>query len=318
MKNLNKINLFSVKKGLSREQRLETYKKAFLALGLKFVPEGKTNAQNGGRIELTFKKLKSRGQSALILFLTVGDPNIKITSKLLEVIPKAGVDIIELGFPFSDPMADGPIIQRASERSLKNKTNLKKVLLLVKKFRKHNQNTPIVLMGYYNPIYRYGRRKFIRDAKNSGVDGLIVVDLPPEADNELCLPAIQAGINFIRLATPTTDEKRLPVVLKNTNGFVYFVSISGITGTKSAKIESIKSHVRKIRAKTNLPIAVGFGVKTAKQVREIAKVSDGVVVGSSFVSLIERNLNKNGQAKSDLVKNCINFLQKLSKAAKEK
>ena len=236
----------------------------------------------------------------------------------MEVIPKAGVDIIELGFPFSDPMADGPIIQRASERSLKNKTNLKKVLLLVKKFRKHNQNTPIVLMGYYNPIYRYGRRKFIRDAKNSGVDGLIVVDLPPEADNELCLPAIQAGINFIRLATPTTDEKRLPVVLKNTNGFVYFVSISGITGTKSAKIESIKSHVRKIRAKTNLPIAVGFGVKTAKQVREIAKVSDGVVVGSSFVSLIERNLNKNGHAKSDLVKNCINFLQKLSKAAKEK
>ena len=314
----SKIKLFSVKKGLSREQRLETYKKALLALGLKFDPEGKTNAQNGGRIELTFKKLKSRGQSALILFLTVGDPSIKITSKLLEVIPKAGVDIIELGFPFSDPMADGPIIQRASERSLKNKTNLKKVLLLVKKFRKHNQNTPIVLMGYYNPIYRYGGRKFIRDAKNSGVDGLIVVDLPPEADNELCLPTIQAGINFIRLATPTTDEKRLPVVLKNTNGFVYFVSISGITGTKSAKIESIKSHVRKIRAKTNLPIAVGFGVKTAKQVREIAKVSDGVVVGSSFVSLIERNLNKNGHAKSDLVKNCINFLQKLSKAAKEK
>ena len=227
------------------------------------------NAQNGGRIELTFKKLKSRGQSALILFLTVGDPSIKITSKLLEVIPKAGVDIIELGFPFSDPMADGPIIQRASERSLKNKTNLKKVLLLVKKFRKHNQNTPIVLMGYYNPIYIYGGRKFIRDAKNSGVDGLIVVDLPPEADNELCLPTIQAGINFIRLATPTTDEKRLPVVLKNTNGFIYFVSISGITGTKSAKIESIKSHVQKIRAKTNLPIAVGFGVKTAKQVREI-------------------------------------------------
>ena len=160
----SKIKLFSVKKGLSREQRLETYKKALLALGLKFDPERKTNAQNGGRIELTFKKLKSRGQSALILFLTVGDPNIKITSKLLEVIPKAGVDIIELGFPFSDPMADGPIIQRASERSLKNKTNLKKVLLLVKKFRKHNQKTPIVLMGYYFPIYRYGRRKFIRDA----------------------------------------------------------------------------------------------------------------------------------------------------------
>jgi len=277
-----------------------------------------TDAQKDGRIALTFKKLKSKNQSALILFLTAGDPNIKTTSKLLQVIPKTGVDIIELGFPFSDPMADGPIIQRASERSLKNKTNLRKVLLLVKKFRKYNQNTPIVLMGYYNPIYRYGVKKFIQDAKNSGVDGLIVVDLPPETDNELCLPAIQAGINFVRLATPTTDEKRLPMVLKNTSGFIYFVSISGITGTKSAKIKSIKNHLRRIRTKTDLPIAVGFGIKTAKQVREIAKISDGVVVGSSFVSLIEKNLNKKGREKSDLIKNCINFLQKLSRATKGK
>ncbi len=248
------------------------------------------------RIDRRFAELKAQGRAALVTFVTAGDPDPKTSLALVKELPKAGADVIELGMPFSDPMADGPAIQAANLRALAAGQTMKKTLALVRDFRKGDDATPIVLMGYYNPIYVYGVDRFLADAKAAGVDGLIVVDLPPEEDNELCLPALQCGLNFIRLATPTTDEKRLPIVLANTSGFVYYVSITGITGTAAPDFVKVSAAVARLKRHTDLPVAVGFGVRTAKDVRTLARAADGVVVGSALVRAIEQSLGKNGKA----------------------
>jgi tryptophan synthase alpha chain len=248
------------------------------------------------RIDQRFAELKVEGRAALVTFVTAGDPDYHTSLKIIQGLPKAGADIIEFGMPFTDPMADGPAIQAGGLRALAGGQTLKKTLTLVKAFRAGDKDTPIVLMGYYNPIYVYGVDRFLVDAKKAGADGLIIVDLPPEEDNELCLPAMEAGLNFIRLATPTTDDKRAPAVFKNTSGFVYYVSVLGITGTKAPDLKSVKTNVNRLRKHTSLPIAVGFGVKTAEQARTIAKDADGVVVGSALVSAIANSLDKKGNA----------------------
>src|SRR5882757_3816093 len=223
------------------------------------------------RIDRRFTELKQEGRAALVTFVTAGDPDGETSLAILKALPRAGADVIELGMPFTDPMADGPAIQASSLRALKAGQTLKKTLAMVRAFRKADDATPIVLMGYYNPIYIYGVDKFLVDAKSAGVDGLIVVDLPPEEDDELCLPALKAGLSFIRLATPTTDDKRLPAVLANTSGFVYYVSITGITGSTAADPGKVKEAVARIKRHTKLPVAVGFGVKTAEHARAIAE-----------------------------------------------
>lgn len=248
------------------------------------------------RIDRRFAALKQEGRAALVTFITAGDPDYDTSLKIIQGLPKAGADIIEFGMPFTDPMADGPAIQAGGLRALAAGQNMKKTLKMVKAFRAGDKDTPVVLMGYYNPIYVYGVDKFLVDAKKAGVDGLIIVDLPPEEDDELCLPAIEAGINFIRLATPTTDDERAPAVFKNTSGFVYYVSVLGITGTKAPDLKSVKANVNRLRKHTSLPICVGFGVKTAEQARVIAKDADGVVVGSALVTAIANSLDKNGKA----------------------
>lgn len=255
-----------------------------------------------GRIEQCFAELKKQSRAALVTFVTAGDPDYDTSLKIIQGLPKAGADIIELGMPFTDPMADGPAIQAAGLRALHAGQTMKKTLKLVKAFRAGDKETPVVLMGYYNPIYVYGVEKFLRDVKAAGVDGLIVVDLPPEEDGELCQPAMKMDINFIRLATPTTDDKRAPVVFKNTSGFVYYVSVLGITGTKAPDLKSVQQNVNRLRNHTKLPIAVGFGVKTAEQARTIAKSADGVVVGSALVSAIGNSLTKAGKPTSRTVK----------------
>lgn len=247
------------------------------------------------RIDARFAALKKQNRPALITFITAGDPDLETSKAILHDLAKAGADIIELGMPFSDPMADGPAIQASSQRALKAGQNMIKTLQMVRDFRAHDDTTPIVLMGYYNPIYVYGNERFIKDAKAAGVDGLIVVDVPPEADDELCLPALKAGLNFIRLATPTTDKDRLPVVLKNTSGFVYYVSITGITGAAAPVVNEVHQHVKRIKAATPLPVVVGFGVRTGEQARSISRGADGVVVGSAIVSGIEKSLGSKGQ-----------------------
>ena len=247
------------------------------------------------RIDDCFAVLKKEGRAALVTFVTAGDPDYATSLKIVKGLPKAGADIIELGMPFTDPMADGPAIQAGGLRALASGQTMKKTLKLVKEFRIGDKVTPIVLMGYYNPIYVYGVDKFLVDVAKAGVDGLIVVDLPPEEDDELCIPAMKAGINFIRLATPTTDDIRAPTVFKNTSGFVYYVSVLGITGTKAPDLKSVKANVNRLRKHTPLPICVGFGVKTAEQARVIAKDADGVVVGSALVSAIEKSLAKQGK-----------------------
>jgi tryptophan synthase alpha chain len=236
-----------------------------------------------------------------VTFVMAGDPDLEASARILEALPGAGADVIELGMPFSDPMADGPAIQLAGQRALKGGQTMVKTLELVRAFRKSDSETPIVLMGYYNPIYIYGNERFIDDARSAGVDGLIVVDLPPEADDELCLPAVRAGLNFIRLATPTTDEKRLPRVLQNTSGFVYYVSITGITGAATPEPSKVAAMVGRIKARTNLPVAVGFGVRTAEQARAIGAAADGVVVGSAIVSAIAGSLDAGGRATGSTV-----------------
>jgi tryptophan synthase alpha chain len=251
-----------------------------------------------GRIERRFAELKQKGRAALVTFVTAGDPDYETSLKIIKGLPKAGADIIEFGMPFTDPMADGA----AGLRALHSGQTLKKTLKLVREFRAGDKETPVVLMGYYNPIYVHGVEKFLVDAKAAGVDGLIVVDLPPEEDEELCLPAIAADINFIRLATPTTDDKRAPAVFKNTSGFVYYVSVLGITGTKAPDLKSVEKNVNRLRKHTKLPIAVGFGVKTAVQARAIAKSADGVVVGSALVSAIKDSLTKAGKPSPKTVK----------------
>jgi tryptophan synthase alpha chain len=240
--------------------------------------------------------LKAEGRAALVTFLTAGDPDKDTSLAILKALPAAGADVIELGMPFTDPMADGPAIQASSLRALHAGQTMKKTLALVRAFRASDDDTPIVLMGYYNPIYIYGVEKFLADAKSSGVDGLIVVDLPPEEDDELCLPALRVGLNFIRLATPTTDDRRLPAVLANTSGFVYYVSIAGITGMAAPDTSQVAAAVARIKRHTTLPVAVGFGVKTAEHARAIARGADGVVVGSALIDALKATLGKDGRA----------------------
>jgi tryptophan synthase alpha chain len=248
------------------------------------------------RIDKRFAELKRQGRAGLVAFVTAGDPDQATSLAILKGLPAAGADIIELGMPFSDPMADGPAIQASSQRALKSGQTMARTLAMVKAFRAEDHTTPIVLMGYYNPIYVYPVDRFIADAVDAGVDGLIVVDMPPEEDAELRPAATEAGLNFIRLATPTTDARRLPVVLANTSGFVYYVSIAGITGTAAPDIGAVRAHVGRIKAHTSLPIAVGFGVKTEAQVSALAGLAEGVVVGSALVTAIAQSLDDEGKA----------------------
>jgi tryptophan synthase alpha chain len=248
-----------------------------------------------GRIERRFAALAKEGRAALVTFTMAGDPDYAASLAIVKALPQAGADVIELGMPFTDPMADGPAIQAAGLRALKAGQNMIKTLATVREFRAGDDATPIVLMGYYNPIYIYGVAKFLEDAKAAGVDGLIVVDLPPEEDAELCLPAMKAGLNFIRLATPTTDDKRLPAVLANTSGFVYYVSITGITGAAAPDAGKVTDAVARIKRHTKLPVCVGFGVRTAEQARGIAQGADGVVVGSALVDAIRKSFGPDGK-----------------------
>jgi tryptophan synthase alpha chain len=252
------------------------------------------------RIEQRFAALKGEGRAALVTFVTAGDPDYATSLAILRALPQAGADVIELGMPFTDPMADGPAIQASSLRALKAGQDMKKTLAVVAEFRQADALTPLVLMGYYNPIYIYGVARFLIDAKAAGVDGLIVVDLPPEEDGELCLPALAAGVNFIRLATPTTNDQRLPAVLANTSGFVYYVSITGITGMAAPDTGKVSAAVARIKRHTALPVAVGFGVKTAAQARAIAKVADGVVVGSALIDALKQSLDGDNATKSSV------------------
>jgi tryptophan synthase alpha chain len=248
------------------------------------------------RISRRFAALASEGRAGLVTYIVAGDPDPATSLTLLRGLPKAGADLIELGMPFSDPMADGPAIQAAGLRALKAGMTLKKTLDMVRAFRKEDAATPLVLMGYYNPIYIYGVDEFLADAKSAGVDGLIIVDLPPEEDAELCLPAMKAGLNFIRLATPTTDDKRLPAVLANTSGFVYYVSITGITGSASADTAVVGEAVARIKRHTKLPVCVGFGIRTPEAARAIAENADGAVVGTALVDALRGSLDAEGRA----------------------
>ena len=254
------------------------------------------------RIEKRFAKLKADGRAALITFTMAGDPDTATSLEVIKALPKAGADMIEIGMPFTDPMADGPAIQAAGVRALAAGQTLAKTIQMVRDFRKGDDDTPIVLMGYYNPIYIYGVDKFLTDAKSAGVDGLIVVDLPPEEDDELCIPALKSGLNFIRLATPTTDDKRLPAVLNNTSGFVYYVSITGITGSAAPEPAKVAAAVGRIKRHTKLPVAVGFGVRDAASARAIAEGADGVVVGSALVEVVRKSLDKDGRAQGQTAK----------------
>jgi tryptophan synthase alpha chain len=253
------------------------------------------------RIDHRFAEIKREGRAALVTFLMSGDPDYETSLAIAKALPAAGADVIELGMPFTDPMADGPAIQAAGLRALKGGQTLTKTLAMVTAFRRSDDKTPIVLMGYYNPIYIYGVDRFLIDAKAAGVDGLIVVDLPPEEDDELCLPALRAGLSFIRLATPTTDDKRLPAVLANTSGFVYYVSITGITGSAVPDAGKVSAAVARIKRHTTLPVCVGFGVKDAASAGAIARGADGVVVGSALVDALRGTL-LNGKAGAGTVK----------------
>jgi tryptophan synthase alpha chain len=253
------------------------------------------------RIDRRFAALKNEGRAALVTFVTAGDPDYATSLAILKAAPGAGADVVELGMPFTDPMADGPAVQASSLRALKAGQTLRKTLDLVRTFRTGDRETPIVLMGYYNPIYIYGVDRFLTDAVSAGVDGLIVVDLPPEEDDELCVPALKAGLNFIRLTTPTTDDKRLPAVLANTSGFVYYVSITGITGAATPEFGRVAQAVARIKRHTSLPIAVGFGVKNAEHARAIAQGADGVVVGSALVEAVRTSLDADGKATAKTV-----------------
>jgi tryptophan synthase alpha chain len=248
------------------------------------------------RIDTRFAELKAERRAAFVTFVMAGDPDLATSLEILKALPKAGADIIEVGMPFTDPMADGPSIQAAGLRALKAGTTLKKTLKMISDFRKEDAKTPIVLMGYYNPIYIYGVDPFLTDAKAAGVDGLIIVDLPPEEDAELCLPAMKAGLNFIRLATPTTDDKRLPAVLANTSGFVYYVSITGITGAGSANSSAVGAAVARIKRHTKLPVCVGFGIRTPEAAHDIAQHANGAVVGTALIDALKGALDADGKA----------------------
>lgn len=266
------------------------------------------------RIDRRFAALKSEGRAALVTFVTAGDPDYETSKQILLGLPAAGADIIELGMPFSDPMADGPAIQASSRRALDNGHTMARTLQLVRELRLRDDATPIILFGYYNPIYVYPRERFLDDALAAGADGLLVVDVPPEADSELCLPAMERGLNFIRLATPTTDAERLPAVLRNASGFLYYVSIMGITGTATPDVAKVHLEVANIRKSTHLPIAVGFGVKTPAQARVMAAGADGVVVGSALVTAIKETLDDRGQSCGKTVSGLLNLVEGLSQA----
>ena len=264
------------------------------------------------RIQARFAACARESRAALVTFVTAGDPDFDTSSAILRALPEAGADIIELGVPFTDPMADGIPVQLAGQRALKGGQTLKKTLAMVAAFRGAGHDTPIVLMGYYNPIWAYGVDAFLADARSAGVDGLIVVDLPPEEDVELCLPALEAGLSFIRLATPTTDDKRLPKVLQNTSGFVYYVSVTGVTGGTIANYDAVGDAVARIKRHTDLPVAVGFGVKTAQDAIAIAKGADGVVVGSALVERIRLSLDDEGKATEKTVSAVTSLVSELA------
>ena len=264
------------------------------------------------RIDTRFAKLGAEGRAALVTFVMAGDPDPATSLAIIKALPAAGADLIEIGMPFTDPMADGPAVQAAGLRALAAGETLAGTLKLVREFRADDQSTPIILMGYYNPIYIYGVDRFLVDAKSAGIDGLIVVDLPPEEDDELCKPALAAGLNFIRLATPTTDDARLPKVLTNTSGFVYYVSIAGITGAATPDFGKVATAVARIKSHTNLPVAVGFGVKTAADAAAIAAGADGVVVGSTLVAAVRHSLDANGKATAKTVESVVALVKNIA------
>jgi tryptophan synthase alpha chain len=268
------------------------------------------------RIDRRFAELAAEGRPALVTFTMAGDPDPETAEAILAALPAAGADLVELGMPFSDPMADGPAIQAAGLRALKGRQTLPRTLAMVRRFRERDQDTPIVLMGYYNPIYQYGNARFLTDAREAGVDGLIVVDLPPEEDDELCLPALQAGLSFIRLATPTTDDRRLPAVLANTSGFVYYVSITGITGAAAPDAGRVGEAVARIKRHTHLPVAVGFGVKTPEQASAIGRTADGVVVGSALVEAVRLSLDGEGRASAATVAAVTGLVERLAQGVR--
>jgi tryptophan synthase alpha chain len=264
------------------------------------------------RIEKRFAALKAEGRAGLVAYLTAGDPDIETSTRLFEGVAAAGADLIEIGMPFSDPMADGPLIQAAGLRALKAGMTLRKTLAMVQHLRARDPDTPYVLMGYYNPIYRYGAEAFARDAAAAGVDGLIIVDLPPEEDPELADPARKAGLDLVRLATPTSDAVRLPTIVERASGFVYYVAIAGITGTRSADAVAVREAVARIRKFTSLPVAVGFGIKTPDQAAEIARAADAAAVGSALVDRLAQNLDPNGTAKPGLVEAVLSDISALA------
>ena len=266
------------------------------------------------KIKIKFDELKKQKKKGLITFITAGDPNYDASLEILKKLPEAGADIIEIGMPFTDPMADGPGIQASYLRALEAGHTLKKTIQLVKEFREFNASIPIVLMGYYNPIYKYGVDLFLKDIKAIGVDGLIIVDLPPEADDELCTPSLKKGIDFIRLATPTSSEERLPIIINNASGFLYYVSVTGITGSKTPEITSIKNKVEIIRKFTKLPIAVGFGIRTPEQAVNIAKTADAVVVGSAIIDKINEAYKKDKNNNQLIAEYAANLVKSLSTA----
>ncbi|MDP2354790.1 MAG: tryptophan synthase subunit alpha [Beijerinckiaceae bacterium] len=268
------------------------------------------------RIDRRFAKCAAEGRAALVTFVMCGDPDLDTSLAIIKALPGAGADVLELGMPFTDPMADGPSIQAAGLRALKNGGSMRNTLRVVSDFRNGDADTPIVLMGYYNPIYVYGVDRFLADAKAAGVDGLIIVDLPPEEDAELCVPALNAGVNFIRLATPTTDDKRLPAVLRNTSGFVYYVSINGITGAAIPDYSKVASAVTRIKKHTSLPVAVGFGVKNAQSASEIAAHADGVVVGTALIDALKRSLDENDRATSGTVEAVASLVREIASGVK--
>jgi tryptophan synthase alpha chain len=268
------------------------------------------------RIKETFNQLKKNNKKALGIFLTAGDPDFESSLNLIQQLPQNGVDFIEIGMPFSDPMADGPSIQLSSQRALKSGMNLIKCLSLVEKFRKLNTHTPIILMGYYNPIYKFGKEKFIQLCLNSGVDGLIIVDLPPEEDEEFYIEAEKNKLSIIRLVTPTTNQKRLNKILFNATGFVYYVSITGITGTQAPNIENVSKNLEKIKSVTDLPVVIGFGIRSPSQALSMANISDGIVVGSAVVDLIKSSLDKDDNPTKNTLNSCLDFIGKVSKSIK--
>ncbi len=272
--------------------------------------------QAATRIDHRFAALKAEGRAGLVTFITAGDPDHETSLALLKGLPAAGADVIELGMPFTDPMADGPAIQAAGLRALNNGARMTRTLDMVREFRKGDDETPVVLMGYYNPVYSYGVERFLADAKAAGVDGLIVVDLPPEEDTELCVPALNAGVNFIRLTTPTTDDARMPAVLANTSGFVYYVSVTGITGAGSASAGAIDEAVARLRRHTDLPLAVGFGITTPEAAAAVARVADAAVVGSAIVRQVELNLDAEGKPTAALVPNVLDFVRALAQGVR--